>query len=266
MVSIIPGTRVPVSAPVAKPSKPPIRKSTLSGTIRKSEDAGLDADLMSVPSSPNKRARVTFNPTVEEKVMEVYQAKGRSLDSIRAEVKRSIEAHTKEQGDTGYDNLKEIFAPRRRDDEEEGEGSSVDMKTYLVALTSFTSLLNKKCNGLVKAILACEWMGRDEAFVKAYVQFLGSLASAQGAYVGMVLGMLVGYFHGGKTFIVTSKRVLPNILLSTTVKRTTLRLPRCQSRSAYIPDPRRLEIPPATYPIRKRSLVACPLCQVSILR
>merc|ERR1712098_189576 len=39
-------------------------------------------------------------------------------------------------------------------------------------------------------------MGRDEAFVKAYVQFLGSLASAQGAYVGSVLGMLVGYFYG----------------------------------------------------------------------
>ncbi|KAH7416999.1 RNA polymerase I-specific transcription initiation factor-like protein rrn3 [Cadophora sp. MPI-SDFR-AT-0126] len=198
MVSLVSGARPPAaaSAPVTKPSKPLLRRATLSGTIRKSEDAGLDIDLMSVPPSPNKRTRVTFNPTVEEKVMEVYQAKGKSLDSIRAEVKRSIEAHVKNQGDSeGYDNIKEMFAPRR-DEDDEGEGSNVDLKTYLVALTSYTSLLNKNCNGLVKAMLACEWMGRDEAFVKAYVQFLGSLASAQGAYVGSVLGMLVGYFYG----------------------------------------------------------------------
>ncbi|KAH6709574.1 RNA polymerase I-specific transcription initiation factor-like protein rrn3 [Leptodontidium sp. MPI-SDFR-AT-0119] len=200
MVSLISSARPSgsaSSAPAPKPSKPLLRRATLSGTIRKSEDAGLDIDLMSVPPSPSKRARVTFNPTVEEKVMEAYQAKRRSLDSIRAEVKRSIEAHVKSQGDSnGYDNIKEMFAPRRGEDEELGEGSSVDLKTYLVALTSYTSLLNKNCNGLVKALLACEWMGRDEAFVKAYVQFLGSLASAQGAYVGMVLGMLVGHFYG----------------------------------------------------------------------
>ncbi|KAK0126109.1 hypothetical protein ONS95_007728 [Cadophora gregata] len=198
MVSLVSGARpsASASAPISKPSKPLLRRATLSGTVRKSEDAELDIDLMSVPPSPNKRARVTFNPTVEEKVMEVYQAKGRSLDSIRAEVKRSIEAHVKNQGASeGYDNMKEMFAPRR-DEDDGGEGSNVDLRTYLVALTSYTSLLNKNCNGLVKAMLACEWMGRDEAFVKAYVHFLGSLASAQGAYVGSVLGMLVGYFYG----------------------------------------------------------------------
>ncbi|KAK0118851.1 hypothetical protein ONS96_011933 [Cadophora gregata f. sp. sojae] len=198
MVSLVSGARpsASASAPISKPSKPLLRRATLSGTVRKSEDAELDIDLMSVPPSPNKRARVTFNPTVEEKVMEVYQAKGRSLDSIRAEVKRSIEAHVKNQGvSEGYDNMKEMFAPRR-DEDDGGEGSNVDLRTYLVALTSYTSLLNKNCNGLVKAMLACEWMGRDEAFVKAYVHFLGSLASAQGAYVGSVLGMLVGYFYG----------------------------------------------------------------------
>src|SRR3954453_23602180 len=132
MVSLVSSARpsASASAPAPKPSKPLLRRATLSGTIRKSEDAGLDADLMSVPPSPSKRARVTFNPTVEEKVMEAYQAKGRSLDSVRAEVKRSIEAHVKNQGDSeGYDNIKEMFAPRRGEDEEEGEGSSVDLKT-----------------------------------------------------------------------------------------------------------------------------------------
>lgn len=228
MVSLVSSARPSASgsssATAAKPSKPLLRRATLSGTIRKAEDAGLDVDLMSVPPSPNKRARVTFNPNIEEKVMEVYQAKGRSMDSIRAEVKRSIEAHVKNQGDSeGYDNIKKMFAPRRGDDDE-GEGSSVDLKTYLVALTGYTSLLNKNCNGLVKALLACEWMGRDEAFVKAYVHFLGSLASAQGAYVGMVLGMLVGHFYGSKTSL-----VMANIqkLISPSVRLSSGRLPGC---------------------------------------
>jgi len=200
MVSLVP--RVPVPAPTAKPSKPLLRRSTLSGTIRKADDAGLDADILSAPPSPSKRARVTFNPNVEEKVMEDYTAKGRSLDSVRAEVKRSIEAHMR--GDSeGYDVIKEIFAPRRGGGDQDTQDDAVDMKTYLVALTSYSSLLNKGCSGLVKAILACEWMGRDESFVKAYVHFLGSLTSAQGSYVGMVLSMLVGHFYGGKTFVVT---------------------------------------------------------------
>jgi RNA polymerase I-specific transcription initiation factor RRN3 len=199
MVSLVP--TVPVPAPTAKPSKPLLRRSTLSGTIRKADDAGLDADILSAPPSPSKRARVTFNPNVEEKVMEDYTSKGRSLDSVRAEVKRSIEAHMKGDSEV-YDVIKEIFAPRRGGGDEDTQDDVVDMKTYLVALTNYSSLLNKGCSGLVKAVLACEWMGRDESFVKAYVHFLGSLASAQGSYVGMVLSMLVGHFYGGKTFVV----------------------------------------------------------------
>jgi RNA polymerase I-specific transcription initiation factor RRN3 len=154
---------------------------------------------------------VTFNPNVEEKVMEEYQVKGRSLESVRLEVKSSIEAHLK--GDSeGYDVIKEVFSPRTGDyvDEENEGDKRVDMKTYLLALTSYASLLTKGCSSLVRAVLACEWMGRDESFVKAYVHFLGSLASAQGAYVGMVLGMLVGYFHGCKTFSTNLSRDISN--------------------------------------------------------
>jgi len=156
--------------------------------------------------------------------MEEYQVKGRSLESVRIEVKSSIEAHLK--GDSeGYDVIKEVFSPRKGDeDEEREEDKRVDMRTYLLVLTSYASLLNKGCSGLVKAVLACEWMGRDESFVKAYVHFLGSLASAQGAYVGMVLGMLVGHFHGGKTFSVISLR---NMSKFSTVRLSSGRLPGC---------------------------------------
>ncbi|KAE8442291.1 hypothetical protein EG329_003491 [Mollisiaceae sp. DMI_Dod_QoI] len=198
MVSLVPMIRP--SAPMAtatKPSKPLLRRATLSGTIRKVDDAGLDDDILSTPSSPSKKARVTFNEKVEEKVMEEYQVEGRSLDSVRGEVKRALQAHLK--GDSeGYDIIKEVFAPRRDDDEEDEAEAKVDIKAYVLALTSYASSLNKGCSDLIKAVLGCEWMGRDESFVKAYVQFLGSLASAQGAYVGMVLEMVVNHFCGVK--------------------------------------------------------------------
>ena len=223
MVSLVPMVRPSAPAPAPKPSKPLLRRATLSGTIRKSEDAGLDADFISAPPSPSKRARVMFNPTVEEKVMEEYQVRGRSLDSVRAEVRRAIEAHLK--GDSeGYDVIKEVFSTGGGDDEdEETDSKRLDMKTYLLALTNYASLLNKGCSGLVKVLLACEWMGRDEPFVKAYVHFLGSLASAQGTYVGMVLGMLVGHFLGGKTFFVICR----GARLTGSVRLSSGRLPGC---------------------------------------
>ena len=194
MVSLVPMIRPSVPTPAPKPTKPLLRRATLSGTIRKSDHAGLDSDLLSAPPSPSKRAKVTFDPNVEEKALEEYGVRGRSLESVRAEIRTAIEEHGNGNSE-GYDSIKEIFAPRKWVD---GEGANDEMKAYLLALTNYASLLNKGCSGLVKAILACDWIGRDEKFVRAYVHFLGSLASAQGAYVGMVLGMLVGHFHGGK--------------------------------------------------------------------
>lgn len=203
MVSVIPIMRPSRPTPSAKPIKPLLRRATLSGTIRKVDDAGLDDDILSAPPSPSKRARVTFNPTVDTKVMEEYQVKGRSLDSVRGEVKRALQAHLKGESEE-YDMIKEVFAPRRDGDEDDDEADAkADIKAYVLALTSYASMLNKSCSDLVKALLGCEWMGRDEGFVKAYALFLGSLASAQGAYVSMVLEMLVSHFYGGKVFFQT---------------------------------------------------------------
>jgi len=128
--------------------------------------------------------------------MDEYTVQTRSLESVSAEVKRAIEGHGNGNSE-GYDTIKEIFVPRKEDDEGEKEGLNEEMKVYLLALTSHASMLNKGCSGLVKSILSCEWMGREYGFVKVYVNFLGSLASAQGCYVGTVLGMLVEHFHGG---------------------------------------------------------------------
>lgn len=197
MVSIAPQMRSSGSA-AAKAVKPLLRRSTLSGTVRKAADAGLDDDILSAPPSPNKKARVTFSETPDVKVMEEYQVKGRSLDSVRGEVKRALQAHIK--GDSeGYDMIKHVFSPRQNDDEDDDAEEMADIKSYVIALTSYASSLNKSCSDLVKAILGCEWMGRDEGFVRAYIQLLGTLASAHGAYVGEVLEMLVNQFYGSKS-------------------------------------------------------------------
>ena len=221
MVSFVPVQPSAPAAPKTKPTKPLLRRATLSGTIRKSDDAGLDADLLLVPPSPIKRAKVTFNPQVEEKVMEEYSLKSRSLESVRGEVRRAIESHGRGESEA-YDTIKEIFAPRRGEDAPDlAQGET---KQYLLALSSNAALLNRGCSGLVGALLACQWMGRDEGFVKAYVHFLGSLASAQGIYVGSVLGMLVGHFSGGMTIFFP---YFEQPLTYTAVRMSSGRLPDC---------------------------------------
>ncbi|RDL34759.1 RNA polymerase I-specific transcription initiation factor-like protein rrn3 [Venustampulla echinocandica] len=199
MVGLVPALRAPIPAAASKPSKPLLRRATLSGTVRKVDDTDFDSDLMtSAPPSPTKRARVTFNPNVEEKVMARYNVQGRGLEAIRVEVRRAIEGYLRGDGEA-YETVRLVFAPSKYEgelDEETEAEARAEIRTYLIALTRYTSLLNNKCASLVKAVVQCDWIGRDEPFVKAYVHFLGSLASAQGAYVGMVLGMLVDNFAG----------------------------------------------------------------------
>jgi RNA polymerase I-specific transcription initiation factor RRN3 len=258
MVSLVPTHPSPAAAvKSSKPTKPVLRRATLSGTIRKADDAELDSDLPSRPSSPNKRARVTFNPNVEEKVMEEYQVKvtRRSLESVRSEVRRAIEELLNGNSEA-YDQLKEVFSlGREGGEDEEGEiQRRADLKTYVIALTGFASSLNRNCNGLVKNILACEWMGRDEAFVKAYMQFLGSLVSAQGMYVGTVLGMLVGHFHRGKTFSVISSKVH---LTYSAVRLSSGRLPGC-------PDVNRAQLVSRIHTVMKYLLRVIPSASATL--
>jgi len=192
------------SLPAQKIMKPLLRRSTVSGVVRKIDDLDMDSDMLSSPLSSRKKAKVTFNETVEEKVLEEYS---RSLDSVRREVKMSLEAHVRGTSDTGYDAIKEIFSPRRVD-EDESLGNE-EMRAYMLALTTHASLLNKTCVGLIRNILAYEWMGRDEKFVRAYIQFLGSLASTQGAnVVDTILSMLADHFLGGE-YLFPRARYMP---------------------------------------------------------
>jgi RNA polymerase I-specific transcription initiation factor RRN3 len=183
-----------------KASRPLLRRATLNGssTVRTRDEAELDLDP-STPPSPSKRARtVTFSPVVDEKLFSQSKAMAGfapDLEVVRVEVKLALEGHIRGGNDEKYDMLKDVFGPAKRRGDKEG-ASNEKIRTYLLALTSCVSLLGKNCAGLVRAVLECEWMGREEGLVKIYVHFLGNLASAQGSYVGMILSELVGKFTG----------------------------------------------------------------------
>lgn len=200
----VPTAQTDPKSKTAKPTKPLLKHTSVTaGKTRKRSEVSMDSDSLTDGPTPAKKARVSFNPKVEEKTMEAYSSKGRSIEGVKAEVRNAIEAL--HRGDaTKYDAIKDVFADKDEADEDEETDDRAAIGTYLVALTSHISLLDRKCSGLVKAILGCEWLGRDEAFVRSYIRFLGHLASAHGQSVGMVLGMLVEHYAGGKPFFQAS--------------------------------------------------------------
>ncbi|KFY59338.1 hypothetical protein V496_05707 [Pseudogymnoascus sp. VKM F-4515 (FW-2607)] len=182
------------SASKPTPTKTLLRKSTLAGK-RKLDDAGLDldGDDMSSSMNPAKRSRtVTFNPLVQEQLFTSSPEAPAELYDVRRLVKKALDEHNRAGGDDSrYDGVKEVFSTKNRS---QGKAENDLIRAHLLALTSNVSLLGKNSSGLVRAVLESEWVGRDEPYVRAYVSFLGNLASAQGAYVGTVLSMLVGKF------------------------------------------------------------------------
>ncbi|KAI9828660.1 MAG: hypothetical protein M1832_001763 [Thelocarpon impressellum] len=145
----------------------------------------MDHDGDMVADGPEKRTRVAFDPDVQVQVMSSWE---KGLDLVREEVRTALERRG--AGDnTGYDAIKQVFTtPATAQD----PPSPKTVTNHVLALTSNVSRLNKSCSGLVHAILGGDWLGRDDAFVSLYVQFLGNLVSAQGGYVDAVLAMLVG--------------------------------------------------------------------------
>lgn len=183
-----------LSASKPTPTKTLLRKSTLAGK-RKIDDAGLDldGDDMSAPLNPAKRSRtVTFNPLVQEQLFTSSPEAPTDLYDVRRIVRKALDEHNRSGGDDSrYDGVKEVFSTKSRS---QGKAENDLMRAHLLALTSCVSLLGKNSSGLVRAVLESEWVGREEPYVRSYVSFLGNLASAQGAYVGTILSMLVGKF------------------------------------------------------------------------
>ncbi|RKF63455.1 RNA polymerase I-specific transcription initiation factor rrn3 [Erysiphe neolycopersici] len=176
----------------------PTRRSILRrpSTISKFRE-GLDVDFKNISlPSPSKKLKVSFGHPIRHEVMtERSLVPLRSLEVVRGEVKRAILSQLRGNSE-GYYSIKEIFSPSQNKDEEEKDYdiNDIEIKNYLLALSSSASLLDKNFSDLVKAILAMNWIERDEEFIKNYVFFLGNLASTQGIYVEPILEMLVSNF------------------------------------------------------------------------
>ena len=158
------------------------RRSTL---VRKLDDTDFDNSPRDViPSSPNKKTKVTFDNDVQVRFMDEWE---KAPEVVREEVRRALKRHA-EGDDTAYDRVKEIYATSSN---EEDAPSGTTLRSYTAALVSNVSTLNRSCSGLVHAVLQSDWVTKDESYISVFLRFLGNLVSAQGVYLGDVLRMLV---------------------------------------------------------------------------
>ncbi|KAB2571345.1 RNA polymerase I specific transcription initiation factor RRN3 [Lasiodiplodia theobromae] len=180
---------VSLAAPVAAlPSSN--AKAAIPGPSLKRKHMDSDSDTEAPAVARSKKPRVSFDPTVDIRLLEDFDEKG--IELVREEVRRAIDKHV--AGDSAsYDEIKTLFTTRPT---ASAAPSTKLLGKYVVALIGNVSLLNKNCSGLVHAILDCQWLARDEAFKRLYVTLLASLMSAHGGYTGQVLQSLVKYFHG----------------------------------------------------------------------
>jgi RNA polymerase I-specific transcription initiation factor RRN3 len=179
----------------ATPRKSILRHTSLLGR-RTADEANLDESGSEPPSSPSKRRRVV----IDEMHNSVHDVSIRTLDDVKIEVRKALEEHLFGENE-GYDLLKEIFANDKQRylppvaGEDDDTLKPQELRLYVIALMTCSPLLkNKSCNGLVRTILQISWLGRDEAFLSAYTQFLAAIISAQGSYLQHVLSMITDKF------------------------------------------------------------------------
>lgn len=149
------------------------------------------------PQTPAKRRKVLFSDSSPI----VHEVGGRSLADVRAEVRRTLDRHRQGQ-DEEYQTLKQHFSlETRRDsdrlgteDDDEPPIRPHELTQYVLALASCAPTLKERpFRDLVQAVLKCAWVGRDDRFVQAYIEFLAALASI-GSYLSEALGLIFDYF------------------------------------------------------------------------
>ncbi|MCJ1478444.1 hypothetical protein MMC13_007124 [Lambiella insularis] len=163
--------------------KTPMKRPTL---VRKRDDTAAESGTDATPSSPSKRLKVSFDSDVEVKVMDDWE---KAPAITREEVRRALERRA--QGESSaYERVKEVYTTKST---AEDAPSSNTLRNHTAALLSCVSALDRSCSDLVHDILESEWIDRDEEYVALFLRLLGNLVSAQGAYLGDVLRMLVGH-------------------------------------------------------------------------
>ena len=140
---------------------------------------------------PTKRGRVTFDHNV--KVQDLYDWE-RAPEVILEGVRHAIRRHA--LGDNAaYDELKAVFDAKGL---EATDNSPATMRSYISALLSNVSSLNKTCSDLIHSVLNSEWLGREDDYVKIFVRIVVNIVSAQTNFLADVLRMLVENLHVGK--------------------------------------------------------------------
>ena len=161
-----------------------LRRPTL---VRKRED-----DEDAPPSSPGKRAKVTFDSDVEVRVVSDWE---KAPHLILEEVRRAFAKRA--LGDnSGYDRLKDVYSKKEGNEE---DLSPATIQNYTISLLANVSALNKSNSDLVHAVLSSDWLGRTEDYVALFVRLLANLSSAQGVFLGDVVQMLVNNLTAGMT-------------------------------------------------------------------
>lgn len=176
LAAMSPISTLPFGAGSSAPSKPLTRRPTL---VRKREDEGDEI----IPSSPGKRAKVTFDSDVEVRLMPEVQD---PPHIIQEEVRQAFEK--RKWGDVAdYDRLKEIYAPTEDGDQESPEV----IKKHTLGLLSNISQLNKDTADFVRGFINSKWLAMSDEYVSVYVRVLANLLSGQGMFTGEALQMLV---------------------------------------------------------------------------
>ena len=194
--------QMPAAAQNRTPVKPILRKPpSVLGTRTRDDDDEQDNDDRLMSSPTKRRKTVAFNDSLNE----IKEIGGKTLHDTKREVREALASHA--AGDSeDYDRLKELFnVPRQNrgsdsdsdEDDEEEEDTTVthkDLSLYVIALTSHVPLLGRSCSGLINAVLRYPWLGRDDLFARAYIQFMAALASAQGSCLALVLSSTIDRF------------------------------------------------------------------------
>ncbi|GAA5959051.1 hypothetical protein JCM3765_006322 [Sporobolomyces pararoseus] len=87
----------------------------------------------------------------------------------------------------------------------------VQLRTWLDALTSVVSKLDQSHEPLVETILAVPWATTEEAFVSAYMRFIGALVSARTEWLKVVLDKCVKGFKYRSPYTLASPAALPHL-------------------------------------------------------
>ena len=183
MVSVMAAAPRTGGATLSAPTKTTMRRPILT---RKRDETDLDSNRHSTPSSPSKRAKVTFDNEVEVRVMDEWE---KAPAVVREEVRRALDRHAAGD-DSTYDQVMDIYTKKAVG---EDTPSTSTLRSYTAALTSNVSALNRSCSGLVLTVLRSEWTAKDDQYITVYLRFLSNLVSAQGIYLADVLKMLVDH-------------------------------------------------------------------------